>query len=131
MKQIWSDGGARMDRLLSRAKAHGAMTSLDMSLPDPLSPSGMVDWGAYLSRVLPRIDMFVPSIEELLFMLDRPGFTRLSGTGGGEQIIRQVTFAELARLADRAHEAGASAVLIKLGDRGAYLRTGARGLAGA
>ena len=39
-------------------------------------------------------------------MLDRPGFTRLAGTGGGEEIIREVTFADLARLAERAHRAG-------------------------
>ncbi|MGA2640311.1 MAG: carbohydrate kinase family protein [Spirochaetia bacterium] len=131
MKQIWSDGGVRMERLLSRAKAQGAVTSLDMSLPDPSSPSGMIDWGAFLSRVLPRVDLFVPSIEELLFMLDKPGFTRLAGAGGGEQIIRQVTFGELARLANQAHDAGVRAVLIKLGDRGAYLHTSSRGLPGA
>lgn len=130
MKQIWSDGGTRLERIFSRAKARGAMTSLDMSLPDPSSPSGMIDWEALLSRVLPRVDLFVPSIEELLYALDRPGFTRLAGTGGGEQIIRQVTFADLSRLAERAQGAGVSAVLIKLGDRGAYLRTGARGVAG-
>jgi sugar/nucleoside kinase (ribokinase family) len=131
MKQIWSDGGVRLERLLSRAKARGAMTSLDMSLPDPSSPSGMIDWGALLARVLPVVDVFVPSIEELLFMMDRDGFARLAGSGGGEQVIRQVRLAELARLADRAHDAGVSAVLIKLGDRGAYLHTRARGLAGA
>jgi sugar/nucleoside kinase (ribokinase family) len=130
MKQIWSDGGVRLERLLARAQARGAMTSLDMSLPDPSSPSGMIDWGALLSRVLPRVDLFVPSIEELLYMLDKPGFTRLAGTGGGEQIIRQVTFADLARLAERVQAAGGAAVLIKLGDRGAYLRTGPRGVAG-
>ncbi|MGA2379114.1 MAG: carbohydrate kinase family protein [Spirochaetia bacterium] len=131
MKQIWSDGGLRLERLLARAKAQGALTSLDMSLPDPSSPSGMIDWAALLSRVLPRVDVFVPSVEELLFMLDRPGFTRLTGAGGGEEIIRKVTFADLARLAARAHDAGVSAVLIKLGDRGAYLHTSSRGLAGA
>ena len=54
MKQIWSDGGVRLERLLARAKARGAMTSLDMSLPDPSSPSGMIDWGALLARVLLR-----------------------------------------------------------------------------
>ena len=131
MKQIWSDGGVRLERLFARARAAGAMTSLDMSLPDPSSPSGMIDWGALLARVLPRVDVFVPSIEELLFMLDRPEFTRLAGTGGGEEIIRGVTFAELARLAERAHDTGVSAVLIKLGDRGAYLHTSPRGLGGA
>jgi sugar/nucleoside kinase (ribokinase family) len=130
MKQIWSDGGVRLERLLGRARARGAMTSLDMSLPDPSSPSGMIDWGSFLSRVLPRVDLFVPSIEELLYVLDRKEFSRLAGTGGGEQIIRQVTFADLGRLAERAMAAGVSAVLIKLGDRGAYLRTGPRGVAG-
>jgi sugar/nucleoside kinase (ribokinase family) len=130
LKQMWCDGGARLERLFARAKATGAMTSLDMSLPDPSSPSGMVDWSALLARVLPRVDLFVPSIEELLFMLDPPGFTRLAGSGGGDQIIRRVTFPELARLSERAHEAGVSAVLIKLGDRGAYLHTGPRGLPG-
>jgi sugar/nucleoside kinase (ribokinase family) len=131
MKQIWSDGGGRLRKLLSRARARGALTSLDMSLPDPSSPSGMVDWCAFLLHVLPTVDIFAPSVEEFFFMMDRPSFVRLSGSGGGEQILRQVTFADLARLADRAHVAGASAVLIKLGDRGAYLHTSAHGLAGA
>lgn len=131
LKQIYSDGGVRLERILSRARAKGAMTSLDMSLPDPSSPSGTVDWGALLTRVLPRVDLFVPSIEELLFMLDRPAFMRLSGdSGGGEQIIRRVTFAELAGLARRVHDAGTPVVLIKLGDRGAYLHTSAAGLPG-
>ncbi|MGO9308762.1 MAG: carbohydrate kinase family protein [Spirochaetia bacterium] len=131
MKQMWSDGGARMERLFSRARARGAMTSLDMSLPDPSSPSGMFDWGAFLSRVLPAVDIFVPSIEELFFMMDRGEFTRRADAGGGEEIAAQVTFAELARLADRAHQAGVSAVLIKLSNRGAYLHTRSQGLAGA
>ena len=130
MKQIWSDGGARLERIFARARSRGAMTSLDMSLPDPASPSGMIDWGALLHRVLPRVDLFVPSIEELLFMLDRAAFTRLAGAGGGEQIIREVTFPELARLAERVHDAGTPVVLIKLGDRGAYLHTSSRGLPG-
>ncbi len=127
LKQVYSDGGARLERILSRARAAGALTSLDMSLPDPSSPSGMVDWGAFLGRVLPKVDLFVPSIEELLFMLDRPGFTRL---GGGDEIIRSVTFADLEGISRRVHDAGAPVVLIKLGDRGAYVHTAASGLRG-
>jgi sugar/nucleoside kinase (ribokinase family) len=130
MKGIWSDGGVQLERLFTRARRHGALTSLDMSLPDPASPSGMIDWKAYLSRVLPAVDLFVPSIEELLFMMDRPTFTRLSADGGGEGIIRRIRFADLARLAEPALEAGVAAVLIKLGGRGAYLRTGPKGLPG-
>jgi sugar/nucleoside kinase (ribokinase family) len=130
MRQIWSDGGERLERLLVRARGHGAMTSLDMSLPDPSSPSGMIDWKAFLSRVLPKVDIFVPSIEELLFMMDRQGFKRLSEPGGGESIIRQIRFDDLARLAEPALSRGVRAILIKLGSRGAYLRTGPEGLPG-
>jgi sugar/nucleoside kinase (ribokinase family) len=130
MEKIWQDGGARLERLFARAKARGALTSLDMSLPDPNSPSGKIDWKAFLSRVLPRVDIFVPSVEELLFMADRPAFDRLAARGGGEAIIRDVQLDALGRLADEALRLGVSAILIKLGDRGAYLRTGTAGLGG-
>jgi sugar/nucleoside kinase (ribokinase family) len=123
MHQIWSDGGTRLSRLLARAHAAGLLTSLDMSLPDPASPSGRADWPAFLDRVLPQVDIFVPSIEELLFMLDRDGFEKKAAHGGGEAIIRGITFGELDSLAGRILAHGVSVVLIKLGDRGAYLRT--------
>jgi sugar/nucleoside kinase (ribokinase family) len=128
MKGIWSDGGQSLLRLLTRAKAAGAVTSLDMSLPDPNSPSGKVDWEAFLARVLPAVDLFVPSIEELLFMSDRALFASLSTGKGGEAIIREMTLHQTGLLARKAVSAGVSAVLIKMGDRGAYLRTGPRGV---
>jgi len=130
MERIWSDGGKALERLLIRAKAGGARTSLDMSLPDPKSPSGKIDWNAFLARVLQHVDFFVPSVEELLFMTDRPRFESLGADGGGESIIRDVSFSDLGRLAEAALAQGASAVLIKLGDRGAYLRTGSSSPAG-
>jgi sugar/nucleoside kinase (ribokinase family) len=133
MEKIWSDGGVTLERLLARAQRLGATTSLDMSLPDPASPSGKIDWKAFLTRVLTHVDLFVPSIEELLFMADRPRFERLAAQGGGEAIIRNVRFEDLDRLAGVALRQGASAVLIKMGDRGAYLRTGSsapRGMTG-
>jgi len=130
MARIWSDGGTGLAALFARAGERGMLTSLDMSLPDPASPSGHVDWDAFLARVLPRVDLFVPSIEELLFMTDRPGFDAIAARGGGEAVVREVTFAQVGRLALAAISRGVSAVLVKLGDRGAYLRTGPRGLRG-
>jgi sugar/nucleoside kinase (ribokinase family) len=127
MQRIWSDGGMALRRLLTRARAHGARTSLDMSLPDPKSPSGQIDWNAFLARVLPYVDFFVPSVEELLFMIDRQRYESLGARGGGESIIRDVSFSDLGRLAEAVLTQGASTVLIKLGDRGAYLRTGSSG----
>jgi sugar/nucleoside kinase (ribokinase family) len=123
MRRIYADGGAGLAHLFERARARGALVSLDLSLPDPASESGRVDWKAFLDRVLPRVDLFVPSIEELLFMEDRPTYDRLAPKGG-EAIVRGVTLAQCAALAERALRRGVSVVLIKLGDRGAYLRTG-------
>jgi sugar/nucleoside kinase (ribokinase family) len=130
MEKMWSDGGAALGRLLARARVRGALTSLDMSLPDPKSPSGKIDWNAYLSAVLPGVDIFVPSIEELLFSIDRPQFDRLAGKGGGDAIITSISLAEISHLAERVIERGPAVILIKLGHRGAYLRCGARGLPG-
>ncbi|HVP18349.1 MAG TPA: carbohydrate kinase family protein [Spirochaetia bacterium] len=133
MRGIWSDEGRRLLRLLLRARSRGAVTSLDMSLPDPQSQSGKVDWASFLVRVLPAVDIFVPSIEEFLYMSDRASFDRLSARGGGEAIVRKISLQEVGRLAEKALSSGASAVLVKMGDRGAYLRTsqaGVRGLPG-
>ncbi len=128
MKGIWSDGGEGLLRLLLRARSAGAITSLDMSLPDPNSPSGRIDWESFLARVLPGVDLFVPSVEEFLFMSDRTLFDRLAARGGGEAIVRDVSLTETRVVAEKAISAGVSAVLVKLGDRGAYLRTGPRGV---
>lgn len=123
MRRIYADGGAGLARLFERARDRGALTSLDMSLPDPASESGRVDWKAFLDRVLPRVDIFVPSVEELLFMEDRAGYDRFAAKGA-ESMIREIPLAQCAALAERALRRGVSAVLIKLGERGAYLRTG-------
>jgi sugar/nucleoside kinase (ribokinase family) len=123
MRRFFSDGGAGLARLFERARGRGALTSLDLSLPDPASESGRVDWKAFLDRVLPRVDLFVPSIEELLFMEDRPTYDRLA-LKGGDALNREVSLAQCAALAERALRRGVSVVLIKLGERGAYLRTG-------
>lgn len=130
MKLIWSDGGERLERILSRARARGAVTSLDMALPDPSSPAGKIDWRAFLSRVLPRVDLFLPSVEEFLYMADRSSFDGFASRGGSEAIVRDIRLAEVSRLADIALSLGVSALLVKMGDRGAYLRTGSACLRG-
>jgi sugar/nucleoside kinase (ribokinase family) len=122
MRRMFSDGGTGLARLFERARSRGALASLDLTLPDPASESGRVDWKAFLDRVLPRVDLFEPSIEELLFMEDRAAYDRLA-PGGGEAMMRRVTLAQCASLAECALRRGVSAVLIKLGERGAYLRT--------
>lgn len=50
----------------------GLTTSLDLVAVDPDSEAAGMDWARILERVLPYVDFFVPSIEELGYMLDRP-----------------------------------------------------------
>ena len=124
MRGLYANGGSGLERLYRRAKDRGAVTSLDMALPDPQAESGTVDWPACLAKTLPFVDFFMPSIEEFLFMYDRATYARLNESGGAEAIIRQMTLEEIGRLADRALSMGCLGVLIKLGDRGVYLKTG-------
>ena len=56
---------------------------------DGESEAGKADWKEILSRVLPYVDFFVPSIEELCFMLDRERYEewRTNDGGHGGQIV--------------------------------------------
>ena len=122
MRRMYIDGGAGLLEVYRQAKATGATTSLDMSLPDPTSPGGQADWSAILERVLPYVDIFAPSIEELLFMLRRATYDGLSKTGGAG-LLEQVTPELLSDMSGELLRWGVKMAVIKLGRRGLYLRT--------
>jgi sugar/nucleoside kinase (ribokinase family) len=84
-------------------KARGLTTSLDMVMVDPNSDAGRVDWVAYLQRVLPVVDVFLPSLDEIQWMLRRPTATPRE-------------------LAEQLHAWGAGIVGLKLGSEGLYVR---------
>lgn len=71
MRSIYADGGVEMAAIFRRAKSQGLTTSLDMSMPDMKSEAGRVDWTAWLQRVLPQVDLFLPSLDEIQMMLGR------------------------------------------------------------
>src|SRR5512145_3206074 len=62
MANMYADTGKQLGELLLRVKSRGLTTSLDMAYPDPESPAGRADWPAILRRVLPDVDVFVPSL---------------------------------------------------------------------
>ena len=117
MRSTYENSGAALADLFERAKAAGVTTALDMSLPDPASDAGRQDWTAFLRRVLRHVDVFLPSWEEVLFMLDRERF--FAGA--------QPTPAVLQDLSGFLLRLGSGVVGIKLGSRGMYLRTGGEG----
>lgn len=112
MRQTYVDGGQGLGRLFEALRARGQLVSLDMAQPDPASEAGRVDWTAWMAEVLPHVDLFAPSLDEICFMLGIP----LS-----EQA--PLDLALLDAVADRLVALGARIVALKLGDAGLYLRT--------
>lgn len=123
MQRIYQRDGAELVELLGRARRLGVTTSLDMARPDPDAEAGQVNWRAFLQNVLPQVDLFLPSSDELLFMLDRPLFEQLRASFGESGITSGVTGELLTWLAGQCLAWGAAVVGLKLGDQGLYLRT--------
>jgi sugar/nucleoside kinase (ribokinase family) len=94
-------------------------------MPDPAGPSGQADWRAILARTLPQVDLFVPSVEELFFMLRRERFDQLATQVGAATVLEALPVEEIASLADEVLAMGAKILLLKMGTRGATLRTAA------
>jgi len=116
MRQMYREGGRYLAEVMRRAREAGATTSLDMAMPDPSGPSGQVDWREILRATLPYTDLFLPSAEELLFMLRRERFAALAQSPAPKP-------EEVADLAEMALRWGARIVALKVGERGLYLRT--------
>jgi sugar/nucleoside kinase (ribokinase family) len=126
MRKMFRHGGRELEELFQRVRKKGIITSLDMAKPDPKSEAGSANWTRILERVLPYVDLFLPSLDEILFMIDRKTFDSLIGQYDEASLPERVDTKLLDKLADTLISMGAPAVAIKLGDQGLYLRTGAR-----
>jgi sugar/nucleoside kinase (ribokinase family) len=122
MRSMYIDGGRELVKVFQRAKATGVTTSLDTAFPDPSSEASQADWPTIFQAVMPYVDIFLPSIEELLFMVRRPTYQHLLESANGD-ILSQVTPELLSDLSRQFLEMGVKMVVIKLGERGLYLRT--------
>jgi sugar/nucleoside kinase (ribokinase family) len=116
MARMFADSGEQLVNLFSRAKAAGVTTSLDMSLPDADAPSGRAPWREILARVLPLTDVFLPSLEELLYMLDPDAYREAKLAGDLESWSPEA-------LADESIALGAKVVAVKAGSRGLFVQT--------
>jgi len=123
MQQMYTNNGAELVEMLRQVKATGATTSLDMVFPDPTSPGGQADWRAILRAALPYVDIFVPSIEEMLFMLRRKTYEQMQSAAPNGNILALVTPELLSDFAAELIDWGVKIMVFKLGDRGIYLRT--------
>ena len=123
MARMYYDNGTELIRLFKRAKLHGVTTSLALCQPDSSSIVAQADWQAILSATLPYVDIFLPTIEALLFILRRPLFDQLTAQAGESGIVALITPSIVAELGQYLLHMGAKMVGIKVGQRGLYLRT--------
>jgi len=117
MRKFYENAGEELLKIFRRVRKMNIITSLDMAMPDPESPAGKVDWLKFFKNVLPLVDVFIPSIDELLYMLRPAKYYKISLKK------EKLDITLLDQLAEQLIGYGTNVVAIKLGDQGLYLRT--------
>lgn len=115
LRESYRNNGSDTKALFAAAKRRGITTSLDMSLPSPGAEAAAIDWQAWLDNVLPEVDVFLPSLDELVFML---GWNSLPRDAHG-----MVTAPALYEMSGELLRRGVAVAVIKLGHHGIYVRT--------
>jgi len=121
MRAFYRDAG-ELARLFKKVKACGLATSLDMALPDPASPAGQADWPVILRQALPFVDVFAPSLDEIVFMLHRERGMAVRAKAAEGVPMGGLIEDDVHALAGELIAAGVAVVMLKLGNQGAYLR---------
>ena len=125
MRSMYENNGEELVRIFKAVSEMGVLTSLDLAMIQEQSEAGMADWQTILGKVLPHTDFFLPSVEELLLMLDKDKYHRILEKSGGRDITEVISLEEDVRpLAKRCIEMGAGCVIIKCGAPGLYYKTG-------
>lgn len=123
MQKMYQNEGKEMARIFRKVKQLGITTSLDMSLPDLQSPAGRADWNKILKNTLPYVDLYLPSAEETLFMLNKDKFFRIKEITRGTQMLNAIPAELYSWMAEQCLGYGAKIVGIKCAHKGMYLRT--------
>ncbi len=125
MPKFYENDGEELEKLYERVKRHGIAASLDLSAVDPDSEAGRADWPRILKRVLPYVDFFVPSFEELASMLMKDRYEELLLSAGGEDLTGFLQIDEdVEPLGRMCLDMGAKSVLIKCGASGLFFLSG-------
>ncbi|MEP6988495.1 MAG: carbohydrate kinase family protein, partial [Chloroflexota bacterium] len=119
LPHVVENDGEDLQAIFAKAKATGVVTSLDMAQPDPNGKIAHLNWPLIFQRTLPNVDIFVPSIEEMVLTLRREDYDRWM-----PNILHHITREYLRELADELLAMGVVITGFKLGEMGMYLRTG-------
>jgi sugar/nucleoside kinase (ribokinase family) len=123
MRKMYENQGEELMLLLSKAKASGLTVSLDLAKPDPESAAGMADWRTILERALPYVDVFLPSFEEIYYMLHRERYEEMLLQAPSGDLLSLVDGKLLTDTAEELLAMGVAIVGLKLGEYGLYIRT--------
>lgn len=123
LRQLYLEGGKQTVEVYKYVKSLGVATGLDMVMVDPQSEAAQTDWAAVLQEVLPYVDFFVPSIEELCWFLDRERYNEWLKRAAGKDMCMVIREEDIKPLADTLMSWGAKVVLLKCGAPGLYYRT--------
>lgn len=123
MKRMFENNGTELVEIYKRVKALGVTTSLDMAMPDPASDSGQVDWQIILEKTLPYVDIFVPSLEEIVFMLDRDLFEKRKAQAESKDPVLLYESKDCTDISAKLLLMGVKIVAVKCGIRGLYLHS--------
>jgi sugar/nucleoside kinase (ribokinase family) len=125
MKRLFQNGGEEAVQLLEKVKQTGVTTSLDITLPDPNSAAGKTDWNRIYRRLLPAVDIFMPSIEEAYYTLFPAKYLARQAEFDGREIIDRFTPEDYAEIAARFLAMGCAMVVLKSGHNGWYFKSAA------
>lgn len=103
------DGAGPLRRLLSRARAAGTTTSLDLAVVDTTSAIGRLDWSSMLAGAFAQCDIATPSLDDLTSAL---------------RIDEEYSPELIDALTGRMLEEGVAVAVISAGRHGLHLRTG-------
>ncbi len=112
MKKMYRNDGHEISKMFQKTSRQGLINSLDMTLPDPNSEAGRINWPKLLEKILPFVDIFLPSFEEISYMLR------------GEKLTRdRMNLTLLHDMSAELLDMGVEIVVLKLGDQGLYLHS--------
>ena len=121
MRRMYEDGGRGLTALMEHVHRAGIVTSLDLAAVDPASQAGQQDWVQILKNTLPHIDIFVPSIEELCYMLDHERYDAWQERAAGRDVTKDLSIDEdIIPLAKKCLDMGVKITLLKCGLKGMY-----------
>lgn len=128
MSGMYVNGAAELTKLFKNAKDTGVLTSLDMSRPHHGAETE--DWVEILGRTLKYVDIFCPSVEEAIALLE-PELNKTLIKRSNEFSVplhELIDCDKVMEMGQRFVEMGAKVSFIKCSTNGMHLSSGSDGL---